>query len=307
MILADLTQDSLSAFHTAGVERRKQGLQDIIDNRHSPNTGMVIAGNIKRDAIYRPLKYYVKSISTSIIDDNIRGDDFWYDIGREMGILPQKGDGSSNVIVRFYLDYGKLLEDDRTLEYIVKKVFDQHPFVYRSPDFMGIIDVHIANMIELSGVVKTVDTVMGIPGIQSYDTNTTTSGSNLHEVCIHKNVDPSETTSSDVYDVERTFGLEAARKVIYDEVIACGCDKDAAAFVADFMTCKGYVSPFQKDNPMLADKGFLPSIAFERPKKDLKQALEQRRVDIDSSVYSQFILGRLPDVGTGSKLFNLGP
>jgi hypothetical protein len=317
IILSDLTQDSLSAFHSAGIERsgEEQGLQDILDgNTRNDISSMTIVGtrvdDIKRDILCRTFKYYILNITNSILED-IRGDDFWYAIGDTLGIWkdrPNIDEDKNIIIVRFYLDYGKLRKDGRTLRDVIDNIFGyRYLKIYNSPDFLGIIDVYINNLLELSGVIQLVDKTFGIPEVTSCtktsDTTLVTSGSNLQEVCIHKYVDAQETISNNLYDVEMTFGLEAARKVIYDEVISNGRDKDAATFMADFMTCKGHVSPFQKDNPMLKDKGFLPSIAYERPKRDLKRILGKRRVDVDSSVYSQFILGKLPDVGTGSKLY----
>lgn len=315
IVLSDLTQDSLSSFHNAGniSGGNSQGLQDIIDGNNN-RSGMVIksdsVGKIKRDILYRPLKYYVTSITNSILEQ-FEDENFWYTIGRKLGKLPGPSDipPESVIIIRFYLDYQRLKRDCRTLEYVVRKIFFNYDHVYHSPNFMGIIDVHISNLIELSSIVALIDDTMGIEGITSCDINSDTlltTGSSLHEVCTHKYVDATTLTSNDIYDVERTFGLEAAREIIYSEVYSkCG-NKKSSGFIADFMTCKGYVSAFKKDNPMLKDKGFLASIAFERPKKDIKDILDTgESIDVTTSVYSQLVTGSLPDVGTGSKLFDI--
>jgi hypothetical protein len=315
IVLADLTQDSLSSFHNAGnlSGGNSQGLQDIIDGT-STRSGMTIkskhAEKIKRDILYRPLKYYVMSITNSILEQFEDGN-FWYTIGRDLGKLPGPSDipPESVIIIRFYLDYQRLKKDCRTLGYVVRNIFCNYDHVYHSPDFMGIIDVHISNLIELSSIVSLIDETFGVEGVTSCDITSdvlVTTGSSLHEVCTHKYVDPTTVISNDIYDVELTFGLEAAREVIYSEVLAkCG-NKKSSSFIADFMTCKGYVSAFKKDNPMLKDKGFLASIAFERPKKDIKGILDTgEKIDVTSSVYSQLVTGSLPDAGTGSKLFTI--
>ncbi|KAG9320966.1 hypothetical protein KVV02_001826 [Mortierella alpina] len=118
-------------------------------------------------------------------------------------------------------------------------------------------------------------------------------------------VDNLETVSNNVYDVEKNLGIDAAREVLYDEVLAKTGNIHTAALIADFMTCKGHVSSFKKDNPMLKARGFLSSIAFERPKSDIKGVVRNKIMDNTQSVYSQVITGQLPDVGSGSKLFSL--
>lgn len=302
LVLADLTQDSLSAFHSAGIESGTNGqnLRDIIDGiRDNSSVGMCIQGKPKKSITYRTMRYYITGITNSIIGD-LEEENFWYDIG---GFEYNKSD----IIIRFYLDYHKIKNDDRTLHRIAKDVFQGHTRVYCSPDFMGIIDVHVTNMIEIAGVIEMINVPMGIPdvlGCLKVGSSLITTGSNLQEVCCMKNVDPSKTISNDIYDVERTFGLEAANRVIYNEMISKGCDKRASIFISNFMTCKGYVSPFHKDNPMLRDKGILTSIAFERPKKDIKESLGKHD-DCKGSVYSQIMTGAIPNVGTGSALFRL--
>lgn len=347
-VLADITQDSLSSFHNAGLENTTRGLtlQDIIDGTGIGSMSVAVnpkkTERFKREVLSRKFKYYVREITNSILEYFEDGN-FWYLIGRRLRKIPEASTIKPEdiIIVRFYLDYKRLREDNRTLEYIVSIVFDNYEFVYFSPDFMGIIDVHISNLIELSSIIRLVDKPLGIDEIKGvslapmqdiadltaqlsatdigkreimgapddrdetiYQT-VNTQGSNLGKICAMRYIDATKTISTDIYDVEKNFGLEAAREVIYQEVLSKVGDPVNADFIADFMTCKGYVSAFKKDNPMLRDKGFLSSIAFERPKKDIKNAMAKDVGDDISSVYSQIIAGVLPNVGSGSRLFEL--
>lgn len=265
-----------------------------------------------REITHRQLKYYVKRITNSILEVPEDGN-FWYTIGRELGIIPGPADipPEDLIIIRFELDHQRLMEDHRTLQYIATTVFSNHPHVYFSPDFMGIIDVHISNVVEISDTIQLVDRYIGIPGVDSctgIDGKILTIGSNFQQISMLRTVDVPNTTSTDVYDVESNLGLEAARNVIFTEMLRGSNNRESASFIADYMTCKGKVSAFKKDNPMLADKDLLASIAFERPKGDIKSMVtSNRHVDTTLSVYSQIITGKRPDMGSGTGLFQILP
>lgn len=319
-ILADITQDSLSSFHNAGLANDmgpEQALQDIIDGIHGGGMNISLVNPTKtqrtvRDITYRQLKYYIKRITNSILEQPEDGN-FWYTIGRELGILDGPADIPMEdlIIIRFELDYHKLSQDHRTLKFIVDTVFSDQDHVYFSPDFMGIIDVHISNVVEISDTIQLVDKFIGICGVDKcsiIENKIICTGSNLQEISMIRSVDMVHTTSNDVYDVEANFGIEAARNVIMTEMSLGSNNKESASFIADYMTCKGKVSAFKKDNPMLVDKDLLASIAFERPKGDLKNMVaNKKQVDISLSVYSQIICGKKPDMGSGSRLFEIIP
>lgn len=309
--LAEATQSSLSAFHNAGLgvgseTRISPSLQQIMDGSvHQSNTSMVIEMNTKKNIVERRFKYYVDNICNSFIDKTL-GKDFWYDIGKELGLIPHYNQGPKSVLFRFYINYIRMVKDSVTLKYLADTIFRGY-VTCCSPDFIGIIDVHLADDTQMPGLMEVLDITIGICGIldcQYNGTKVVTTGSNLAEILNIHGVDNTETISNNVYDVERNLGLEAARQVLYEEILKVG-NAETAALLADFMTCKGYVSCFKKNNPILKQRGFLSSIAFERPKNDIKAVVRNRIVDHTESVYSQIITGRLPDVGSGSRLFSL--
>lgn len=272
------------------------------------NTSMLIKMDAKVEAPIsrRAFRYYVDNITNSIVDVSLDGKDFWYDIGRELGIIPTKRNGKSTIF-RFHINYHKLVNDHITLRHLVDTIFKDF-VASRSPDFISIIDVHLDNDAQISGVMELLEKKIGIDGISSCvidGTTAVTIGSNLGEILNVYGVDNTETVSNNVYDVEKNFGIDAAREVLYDEILAKVDNVHTAALIADFMTCKGRVVSFKKDNPMLKARGFLSSIAFERPKSDIKGIVRNGIVDDTKSVYSQVITGQLPDVGSGSRLFSL--
>jgi DNA-directed RNA polymerase subunit A" len=313
--LSEATQSSLSAFHNAGLgsgvtSRASPSLQQIMDGAiNQSNTSMIVKmnGKMENAIVYRPLRYYVDNVTNSIANRSLNGSDFWYTIGRNLGVIPEYKRKERSTIFRFHLNYRKLVDDFVTLKHLIA-IFDGY-IAFHSPDFISIIDVHLEDDAQISGTMELLERRIGVRGISSCNLadNMTliTTGSNLGEVLNMRGINNTETVSNNVYDVEKNFGVDAAREVLYDEILAKVNNVHTAALMADFMTCKGYVAPFKKDNPMLKARGFLSSIAFERPKSDIKGVVRNKIVDDTRSVYSQVITGQLPDVGSGSRLFSL--
>jgi DNA-directed RNA polymerase subunit A" len=313
--LAKATQSSLSAFHNAGlgsdvVTRMSPSLQQIMDGAiYQSNTSMIIRMGSEKAMTQRNIRYYVDSITNSFVDKSLEIEDFWYDIGREFGMIPLYEKGPRSVVFRFYMNYIRMAKDHVTLQYLCDKAFGSYVTCH-SPDFMGIVDVHLGDDTHMSGVMEVLDTNVGVDGILEChavgsDGTFVTVGSNLAHVLSIPDVDVTETISNNVYDVEKNLGVDAAREVLYEEILSKAENAETAAMLADFMTYRGYVSSFKKDNPVLKDRGFLSSIAFERPKNDIKNAIRNKLVDHTESVYSQIITGTLPGVGSGSRLFSL--
>ena len=153
---------------------------------------------------------------------------------------------------------------------------------------------------------------VGISGISDYNNISTdkdkmyiTTGSNLGEILNIAGVCEIETISNNILDVEKVFGIDAARKILYQEILSKTRNTEVARFISDFMTCKGYVIFFKKDNPLLLERGFLSSMSFENPKQDIKRVLQSGAKDNVSFVYSQIIAGMAPNIGSGSNLFTL--
>lgn len=311
--LSEATQSSLSAFHSAGLggissSRVSPSLQQIMDGATSHfNTSMLIKANNPIIA-NRTFKHYIDNIGNSIIDKSLEKDPFWYAIAKEMGLLPKWKRTSKTITYRFYLNYHKMVEDFVTPKYLVDNIFDGYVACY-SPIFIGIIDVHLKNDAQLSGIMEVLTKSIGIKNISKcypIDSQTfATIGSNLGKILAISDVNKAETISNNAYDVEKNLGIEAAREVLYKEILSKVNNAHTAAMLVDFMTCKGFVAAFKKDNPILKDRGFLSSIAFERPKKDVKDVVRGKIIDPTSSVYSQIITGQLPNVGSGSRLFSL--
>lgn len=315
--LSEATQSSLSAFHNAGLGsgiamRVAPSLQQIMDGViNASNTSMIIKteGSFGKCIAWRLFKHYVDNITNSFVDKSLKKEPFWYAIAKDVGLLPEYKKSRRATTFRFHINYRKMVADFVTLRHLVDNVFDGYIACY-SPDFLGIIDVHLKNDVQLGTLMEVLDKSIGVRGISTIrptgDPKTfIATGSNLGEMLTMLGVDNVETVTNNAYDAERNLGVEAAREVLYAEIFAKVDNVHTAALLADFMTCKGFVASFKKDNPVLKERGFLSSIAFERPKKDIKEVVRGEIVDPTNSVYSQIITGQLPNVGSGSRLFSL--
>jgi hypothetical protein len=322
-VLAEATQSSLSSFHNAGFGGGVSGLslQDVLDCRlHSTSMCIVpvkpkYAMDVKKKILYRKLKYYVTDVCNSLVSTNIEEENFWYDIGKDLGIIDKEASplAENMYTVRFRLDKKKLMDDGRTLRDIANHFFlsPSYRHVCCSPEFISIIDIYVSDTTFFTQVMQTLETDIGIPNILEAnilpDGNIITQGSNVAKVCSMKYVENCQTISNDFLDVQRQFGVEAAREVIYESVLEhVNGDTSSARMIADFMTRNGVVSGFKKDNPILSHRGFLSSLAFERPKEDIKNALfVDGSVDDLHSVYSRIITGKVPKVGSSADNFAL--
>lgn len=317
--LAVATQNSLSSFHNAGlgsgtISRPSPTLQQIMDGTiRQSSTSMIVKTDvdITEPIVQHKLKYYITDITNSLIDDSLSTDDFWYSIARELNLLPNYIRDRPSIVFRFHFDYIKMGENFLTLEYIANNIFGEYT-VCSSPDFLGLLDVHLANDSQMSGLMGILEKSVGIPNILDYnkipnekEKMFVATGSNLVEILNLQGICDIETTSNNVLDVEKVLGLDAAREVLYQEILSKTGNEETAALISDFMTCTGSVTFFKKDNPILPERGFLSSIAFEKPKQDIKRVLHSGAIDPITSVYSQIIVGKVPGVGSGSRLFSL--
>jgi DNA-directed RNA polymerase subunit A" len=304
-LLQSLTQSNLSSFHVAGMSSEGEialspSLQNIMDLSKTKNVSMRIKTKglefpegLLEKLVSRKFRDYVKKVGSSLVAMPQR-ENFWYCFKYPEKDWPKNHD---NPIMRFYIDYELLSKDARTLEYLRQTVFKDYSSVYCSPDFLGMIDVRLSIIADMSIVVTLLDFPLGIDGIEELISSGTTKGSNLGKVLSLEGVDNKLTITNDILDIQKTLGLEAARNAIFKET--------NNSFIADYMTRRGYLVSFTKNNPDVIAKGPLMSMAFERPKKDIKKAVHYQETDNITSVYSQIMLHETPNTGTGNKDFEI--
>ena len=250
-----------------------------------------ILGRINRQLVGKKLRWFVTMIRSSITElpeyENI-----WYESSN------QEKFPETNTILRFYIDYKKLVKFDLTLKDIAETVFYDTPW-HASPDWMGMIDLDIGKN-NTTHVLSKIDTLLcGNSSISAMhadiDTDehnnitvkAVTAGSDIVSVSQLLNIDKLTIHSNHVLDVYKNFGIEAAatalRKIIGSDVIS------------DFMTRTGIVLPFYNSSPEVFKKGSLTAMAFERPRTHLQKFLRSSSWDTHPSIYADIMVGNNPE------------
>ncbi len=132
-----------------------------------------------------------------------------------------------------------------------------------------------------------------------------TSGSNLAEVLQLAGVDAFRTTTNDILEIERVFGIEAARQAVIDEVFkvienqGLNVDVRHIMLVADTMCISGTVKGITRYGVISQKSSVLARASFETPIKHIIAAALTGEVDKLDSVVENVMLNQAVPVGTG--------
>lgn len=132
-----------------------------------------------------------------------------------------------------------------------------------------------------------------------------TAGSNLKDVLKFKGVDKTKVSTNDIHEVEKVFGIEAARQAIINElekvIVSQGLnvDKKHSLLVADAMTVAGTVKGITRMGIIGDKSSILARASFETPVKHFVQATKTGKKDRLTSVIENVILNQPVPVGTG--------
>ncbi|MEM2707625.1 MAG: DNA-directed RNA polymerase subunit A' [Candidatus Pacearchaeota archaeon] len=132
-----------------------------------------------------------------------------------------------------------------------------------------------------------------------------TSGSNLEGVLKLKEVDETRVISNDIFEMCRTFGIEAARETIIREVKKVleqqGIDIDEAhiKLIADAITASGEIKGVTRTGIIEDKKSILARASFEIPIKQFINACLHGTKDHLVSVIENVLLNQPVPVGTG--------
>lgn len=292
------TQSNLSSFHEAGLRSTGGNLtiQNVLDVTDTGNFCMKVIVEdedlFRRKFVHRKLRYYVMEYKPPVYLRDNNPDSFW-----EMN--------TDDLLVRFYMDYRRLIRDCRSLEYI-KEIIETRMDVLIdvSSDFVGIMDVRDPYCVDESSykrICEILDMDLGVSGILDYSDGIV-KGSNLDIISRIREVDGTRLTSNNIKQVQTRFGIEAARYVIASEI---GISHDDVDAIADYMTWHGEVYPFTKFSPDQERKGILTSMGFERPNYDLAKLVDGPILDGMRSVYSQAMVGMKTKIGSNSSNFEV--
>ncbi|HTZ41643.1 MAG TPA: DNA-directed RNA polymerase subunit A' [Candidatus Omnitrophota bacterium] len=132
-----------------------------------------------------------------------------------------------------------------------------------------------------------------------------TLGTNLKEIIGMKEVDAERTISNDPYEIAEVFGIEAAGKLIINEIHDVlsnqGLDIDIRhlKLVSDAMTNTGVVSGVTRMGIISQKSSILARATFETPVKQFVNATIKGSKDRLASVVENIILNQPVPVGTG--------
>lgn len=133
-----------------------------------------------------------------------------------------------------------------------------------------------------------------------------TDGSNLNDILSIDEVDSCKTFSNDLHEVYNTFGIEAARQLLVQEINAVIESSGAyanyrhIALLADTMTNKGNIMPLTRHGINKSDRGPLAKCSFEVTAGVLIDAAVFGELDNMKGVSANIMLGQEASVGTGS-------
>lgn len=128
-----------------------------------------------------------------------------------------------------------------------------------------------------------------------------TSGSNMYDVWKLKYVDASKTISNDIIEVYETLGLEAARKMLYDELADNGfISSPHLMLLCDDMSMFGYLNSVDKQGIMLKDPSAIGSMIFEKSMQTAMELSATGAQDPITGLPSSVIVGRLARIGSGA-------
>lgn len=128
-----------------------------------------------------------------------------------------------------------------------------------------------------------------------------TSGSNIYDVWKLDYIDASRTITNDIVEVFETLGLEAARKMLYDELADNGfIASPHLMLLCDDMTMFGYLNSVDKQGITLKDPSALGSMIFEKSMQTAMELVATGAEDPVAGLPSSVIVGRLAKIGSGA-------
>lgn len=154
----------------------------------------------------------------------------------------------------------------------------------------------------ISGI-KNVKQILIVKKERDYVVNTL--GTNLKKILELKEVNQDKIISNDLYEVAATFGIEAARQLIINEINDVldrqGIDIDYRhlELISDAMTNSGEVKGVTRMGIIAQKSSILARATFETPTKQFVNATIKGNKDYLSSVIENIILNQPVPIGTG--------
>jgi len=305
------TQMTLRTFHYAGVRELNVTLGlprliEIVDARKVPSTPMMEVyldeehryDREKAKEVARRIEFTKVENVASLVEADLFSNSIIVELDPEM--LADKGlsvDDVYNALKK--LNIGSVeISGDYRIEISLKETGD---LSYISKKRERVLNAKLKGITGIKRAI--IQSRKGPDGREEFVI--ITDGSNLAQVLKVPGVDPTRTRSNSVYETEEVLGIEAARKVIINEIINVlreqGLDVDIrhVLLVADIMTQTGKVRQIGRHGVSGEKISFLSKAAFEMTTKHLFEASTQGKTDELKGVTENVIVGQIIPVGTG--------
>lgn len=282
------TQMTLRTFHYAGVAELAiplglPRLLEILDARRSPTTPMM----------------------TIYLEEELRKDE-------------RKAEGLARQIQEVLLGDVCRIEVDPKAKEIRVKTGDEEAIqiLEKMSERRG--DVFVIKTESITELIRTKDRLekrrlRGIKGVRKAVVSKEgdeyvirTEGSNLKAVMKLKGVDKRRTVTNDIFQIQETLGIEAARNAILTEMVRVlseqGLEVDIRhlMLVADQMTVSGEIQAIGRTGLSGAKESVLARAAFEEMEKHILIASIRGEVEHLRGVAENIIVGQPTPVGTGA-------
>ncbi|MFH1072905.1 MAG: DNA-directed RNA polymerase subunit A'' [Nanoarchaeota archaeon] len=300
------TQMTLNTFHFAGVSEMNvttglPRLIEILDGRKEISTKMMMEIHLKKPYCEgKDIKQVAKSIKETTCKEFIKEIQIdMVELVMTIELLSPKLEHISAAKVAAILDKSvrgfsfKLSKDSKI---IVKSTSKEENLnsLYKLKE--NIKDVYISGIKNITQV---------LPVKRESEFIIMTAGSNLKDIMKLPFVNIEATMTNDIFEIEKVFGIEAARQAIINEILKViktqGIEIDIRhlMLVADTMCASGHVLGINRYGIVKEKPSVLARASFETPIKNIINASLVGEVDNLNSVIENVMLNQPIPVGTG--------
>jgi hypothetical protein len=133
-------------------------------------------------------------------------------------------------------------------------------------------------------------------------------GSNLAELFVCRGLDPYNTFSNDIREIQHYLGIEAARSAIFNELVASFAESSKMkavspvhlSIIADYVTRRGIVTSINRESAANdTSMDVTQRMSYEKGQDVMNSAARNATVQTTASIPTQVMLGQRTMAGTG--------
>ncbi len=296
------TQMALNVFHSAGVAEMQitQGLPrliEILDARKKPSTPAM--------EIYLDSKHNNEKDSKILAEKikEVKLKDVMSEIGINFGDKKIEIEVDEDSLKSAHVKIDKVIDVISDKGHKVKKRGNGLIIEMGDKSFKEIYKLKEKIKDTILSGIKDIEQILVVKRDRDYVI--LTAGTNLKKILEFDGVDSSKTISNDLHEVCKVLGVEAARKVIMNEIqkviTSQGLDIDRRhlMLISDAMTASGVVKGITRMGIISDKSSILARASFETPIKQFIKATRTGKRDKLASVIENIIINQPVPVGTG--------